>query len=227
MIPFFCMHQLTNKPYKVILFGPQGSGKGTQAHLLSRELGIPTFSMGQLIRDEIATGSEMGLRFAPIVEAGKLIADADAAFLLKRRLALPDANDGYILDGFPRDRAQAQAFNFDRPSHLIIIHIPHDVSLERLKGRLTDDKSGKIYSTRDGHIAGEKTPDGGTLFVRKDDVPEAIEKRLQIYQTETFAVIDEYVQTGIPIHHVDGLGSVEEVQKRLIDAIEQFCYVPH
>jgi adenylate kinase len=221
------MHQLTQKPYKVILFGPQGSGKGTQAHLLSEDLGIPTFSMGQLIRDEIATGSEMGKRFAPIVEEGKLIADADAAALLKRRLANPDAQDGYILDGFPRDRAQAKAFNFDRPTHLIIIHIPHDVSLDRLKGRLTDDKTGKIYSTKDGHVAGEQTPDGGTLFVRKDDVPEAIEKRLQIYQTETFAVIDEYVQTGIPIHHVDGIGTVEEVQKRLVDAIEQFCYVPH
>lgn len=220
------MHQLTNKPYKVILFGPQGSGKGTQAHLLSEEFGIPTFSMGQLIRDEIASGSDMGKRFAPIVEEGKLIADTDAADLLKRRLANPDAKDGYILDGFPRDRSQAKAFDFDRPTHLIIIHIPHDISLDRLKGRLTDDKTGKIFSTKDGHVAGEKTPDGGTLFVRKDDVPEAIEKRLQIYQTETFAVIDEYVRTGIPIHHVDGLGSVDEVHQRLVGAIEEVCSIP-
>lgn len=221
------MHQLSTKPYKVILFGPQGSGKGTQAHLLSEEFGIPTFSMGQLIRDEIAADSELGKRFSPIVAEGKLIGDQDAANLLKKRLANPDAKDGYILDGFPRDRAQAKAFDFDRPTHLIIIHIPHDVSLERLKGRLTDDKTGKIYSTKDGHVAGEKTPDGGTLFVRKDDVPEAIEKRLQIYQTETFAVIDEYVSTGIPICHVDGVGSVEQVHERLANAVESFCYVTH
>jgi len=220
------MHQLTTKPYKVILFGPQGSGKGTQAHLLSEAFGIPTFSMGQLIRDEIATGSEMGKRFAPIVEQGKLIGDQDAADLLKKRLALGDTSNGYILDGFPRDRAQAHAFDFDRPTHLIIIHIPHDESLSRLKGRLTCDKTGKIYSTKDGHVAGEHTPEGGTLFVRADDVPEAIEKRLQIYQTETFAVVDEYVGMGIPICHVDGVGTVEQVHERLANAIETFCYVP-
>ena len=221
------MRELTNKPYKVILFGPQGSGKGTQAHLLSKELGIPTFSMGQLIRDEISIGSEEGKRFAPIVEQGKLIGDIDAAELLKKRLALPDVKDGYILDGFPRSRGQAHAFAFDHPTHLIIIHIPHDESLLRLKGRLTCDKTGKIYSTKDGYVAGQTSPDGGVLFVRKDDVPEAIEKRLEIYQTETFAVIDEYVQTGVPIHHIDGLGSVEEVHKHLMDAIEQLCYVPN
>lgn len=221
------MHQHPPKPYKVILFGPQGSGKGTQAHLLSEEFDIPTFSMGQLIRDEIAMGSELGQRFAPIVEEGKLIADTDAAALLKKRLALPDVQNGYILDGFPRDRAQAKAFDFDRPTHIIIIHIPHDISLDRLKGRLTCDKTGKIYSTKDGYKAGDPSPDGGILFVRKDDVPEAIEKRLQIYQTETFAVIDEYVRTGVPIHHVDGLGTVEEVEARLIRAIEEICYVPH
>ncbi len=220
------MHQLTAKPYKVILFGPQGSGKGTQAHLLAEAFGIPTFSMGQLIRDEIATGSDMGKRFAPIVAEGKLIGDADAAALLKRRLSSLDVKDGYILDGFPRDRAQAKAFDFDRPTHLIIIHIPHDESLSRLKGRLTDDKTGKIYSMKDGHVAGEKIPEGGTLFVRADDVPEAIEKRLQIYQTETFAVVDEYVSTGIPICHVDGVGSVEQVHERLVNAVESFCYVP-
>ena len=221
------MHQLTAKPYKVILFGPQGSGKGTQAHLMSEEFGIPTFSMGQLIRDEIAAGTEAGKRFAPIVECGDLIADYDAADLLKKRLSNSDVVNGWIMDGFPRDRAQAHAFNFDQPSHLIIIHIPHDISLDRLKGRLTDDKTGRIYSTKDGHVAGEKMPEGGTLFVRADDVPEAIEKRLQTYQTETFAVIDEYVNTGIPICHVDGLGTVQEVQERLVNAIESFCYGTH
>jgi len=213
--------------YKVILFGPQGSGKGTQAHLMSEELKIPTFSMGQLIRDEIATQTEMGKRFAPIVDQGNLIDTKDAAILLKHRLDQPDTKDGWILDGFPRDQAQARAFDFDRPTHLMIIHVPHDISLERLKGRLTCDKTGKIYSMKDGYKAGDASPDGGVLFVRKDDVPEAIERRLQIYQTETFAVIDEYVRSGVPIHHIDGIGSVEDVHNRLLKAIEEVCYVPH
>jgi len=213
-----------SKPFKVILFGPQGSGKGTQAHLLAEKFNIPTFSMGQLIRDEIAADTVPGKRFAPIVERGELIPSEDAADLLKKRLSFPDVAQGYILDGFPRDATQAKTFTFDKPTHLIVIDVSKEESLNRLKGRLTCDKTGKVYSTKDGHREGEVSADGGVLFVRADDVPDSIEKRLEIYQTETASVIEEYAKSGIPICHVNGIGTVQEVQERLVNAIKSFCY---
>lgn len=204
--------------YKILLMGPQGSGKGTQAEFLARELKIPTFGMGQLIREEFATGSDFGKKLNDIITPGNLISDVDSAHLLRLRLAKPDTARGYILDGYPRNIAQYNQFTFDAPTHVIVIDIPREESLCRLGGRLTCKKCSKVGSIKDGLKAGDRCEScGGEWYQRTDDTPSAIERRLEIYQNDTLPVIEKYV--GIA-QRVDGVGTVEEVAGRIKKALE-------
>lgn len=208
-------------PIKILLLGPQGSGKGTQAKILERELHVPAFSMGQLLRDEVATGSELGREIDAVIKDGNLTSDVTAAKVLQARLAKPDAQDGYVLDGYPRSLEQAKAFTFDKPTHVIVIEIPKDESMKRLSGRLTCFKCGRIYSTNDGHKAGAACPTcGGKLEVRKDDTLEAIERRLKIYDEETEPLIAVYGGQGL-VRRIDGVGTVEEIHNRIVRALER------
>lgn len=200
---------------KILLMGPQGSGKGTQAERLSAKFGIPFFGTGQLIREEVASGSELGEKLKAIILRGELITDVDAAFLLKRRLQKPDTQNGYILDGYPRNLSQYWAFDFDTPTHVVVIDIPREESLKRLGGRLTCRACNKVASINDGIKPGDTCACGGQWFQRDDDTPEAITRRLEIYENDTAPVIAEYAKKGI-VHHVDGVGSVEEVFKRMV-----------
>jgi adenylate kinase len=206
-----------NTKLKILMMGPQGSGKGTQADLLSESLGIPSFGMGQLIRDEIATGSDYGIKLHAIIVGGNLISDTDAAGLLKLRLAREDAAKGYILDGYPRNSAQFNAFDFDTPTHVIVIDITRAESLKRLGGRLTCQSCGKVSSLHLGTNAGDPCLCGGQFVVRDDDRPEAIARRLEIYQNDTRPVIERYQNL---VHHIDGVGSIEQVHERIVHAIQ-------
>lgn len=200
--------------YKILLIGSQGSGKGTQAELLSKNLNIPPISMGQLLRDEIAKGSEFGIKFDAILHAGELVSDEDAAQVLQARLMQPDTKDGYILDGYPRNYSQFKAFDFDQPTHMLVLDIPKEESVRRLAGRLTCNKCAKVYRVSQGHYADDNCVCGGILFQRDDDTPEAIARRLQVYEEDTQPVIDEYEKQGI-VKHIDGVGSIEEVSGRI------------
>jgi len=203
--------------HKILLMGPQGSGKGTQAEKLSVQLNIPAFGMGQLLRDEIASGSELGEKFDAILKRGELVSDEDAAQMLKRRLAKPDTQNGYILDGYPRNLSQFAAFDFDTPTHVLVIDVPREESLKRLGGRLTCRACGKVGALKDGIKPGDQCTCGGEWYQRDDDTPAAIERRLAIYEKDTSPVIEKY---GELVRHVDGLGSVEEVFQRIIKVIE-------
>ncbi|MCR4314127.1 MAG: nucleoside monophosphate kinase [Candidatus Uhrbacteria bacterium] len=202
---------------KILLMGPQGSGKGTQAEKLSAHLGIPAFAMGQLIRDEVATGSAYGRKLEEIINVGDLVSDTDAAGLLKLRLERPDTQNGYILDGYPRNLSQYAAFDFDTPTHVIVIDVPRDESLKRVGGRLTCRGCGRVASIKDGIVkSGGACACGGEWYQRDDDTPEAIERRLEIYEKDTSPVIEKY--NGL-VKHVDGLGSVEEVFERILKVL--------
>ncbi|MBI4713921.1 nucleoside monophosphate kinase [Candidatus Uhrbacteria bacterium] len=204
--------------HKILLMGPQGSGKGTQAEKLSTKLGVPAFGMGQLIREEVATGSETGKKLEAISNQGLLVSDEDAARLLKLRLQKPDTQNGYILDGYPRNLSQFMAFDFDTPTHVIVIDIPRDESLKRLGGRLTCSACGKVGSVHNGIKVGDSCSCGGKWTQRDDDKPEAINRRLEIYENDTAPVITEYEKNGI-VRRVDGVGSLEEVFGRIIGVI--------
>ena len=199
--------------YKLLIMGPQGSGKGTQAEKLSTHLGVPAFGMGQLLRDEIASGSELGQKFDAILKRGDLVSDTDAAQMLKRRLQKPDTQDGYILDGYPRNLSQYAAFNFDTPTHVVVIDVPREESLKRLGGRLTCRACGKVAAMSNGIRPDDRCACGGEWYQRDDDTPAAIERRLEIYEKDTSPVIEKY---GGLVRHIDGLGSLEEVFARIV-----------
>ena len=201
--------------HKILLMGPQGCGKGTQAERLSKKFNIPAFGTGQLIREEVAFGSEFGKKLNAIILRGELISDIDAAYLLKRRLEKPDAINGYVLDGYPRNLSQLAAFDFDTPTHVIVIDVPRAESLKRLSGRLTCRACNKIGSIHNGIKPGDTCECGGKWYQRDDDTQEAITRRLEIYEKDTSPVIAEYDKKGI-VHHVDGMGSVEEVLGRIL-----------
>jgi adenylate kinase len=181
--------------HKILILGPQGSGKGTQANILSEVLNIPALSMGQLLRNEIASGSDLGNEISSIINQGNLVSDDLALQILKKRLFQPDAENGYILDGYPRNKAQQEAYStFDSPTEVLVIQVPRDESVSRLLKR--------------AEIEG-----------RADDTQELIEKRLNIYTEQTQPIIDMYKQQGV-VKEVDGIGTIEEIAKRIKETIE-------
>lgn len=207
---------------KIIILGPQGSGKGTQAEILSKVLNIPAVSMGALLRDVVASGSETGRQIKSYLDNGELVPDEVALDVVKSRLDQPDATLGWVLDGFPRVMAQAELFlRFFQPSHVVLLEIPDSQSIERLSGRVQCDKCRRGFQLK--HVppknVGKCDYCGGNLIHRSDDVSEVIKQRLEIYHQETEPVAKMFDDLGI-LYRVDGSGTIEEVAgqvKRIFD----------
>lgn len=175
---------------KILILGPQGSGKGTQAVRLSQKLNIPAISMGELLRDEVASGSELAQTISSYIDQGQLVPDDLALEVLKQRLNKEDAAKGYILDGYPRNLEQYAVFEvYDQPTAVLIIDVPREESVRRLLHR--------------AEVEG-----------RKDDTLEVIKERLRIYHEETEPVIEKYAESGI-VYNIDGVGTMEEVEERI------------
>lgn len=201
--------------YKILLLGPQGSGKGTQAQLLSKKLGVPALAMGQLLRDEVALGSDVGKKVDGILKSGNLVSDEVAAEVLQARLSRPDAVNGYVLDGYPRNLKQYAAFTFDAPTHVIVIEVPREESLNRLGGRLTCSSCGTVASMKDGAKENDACACGGKFIRRDDDTEAAINRRLDIYDNDTTPMLQKFEERGV-LCRVDGIGSIEEVQEKIL-----------
>jgi adenylate kinase len=185
----------------VLLFGPQGSGKGTQAKRISAEHGVPHVSTGDMFRAAIARETPLGLRVKPILESGELVPDELTIGLIHERLAEDDAHAGFVLDGFPRNIAQAKALDdllaaLERPlSAVLEFELPDEVSLERLLGRAADEG-------------------------RADDTPETIARRLEIYHRETAPLSEHYRATGkLSVLHADR--SIDQVWAEIERALSQ------
>ena len=184
----------------LLVLGPQGSGKGTQAQRLSADHGIPHVSTGDMFRAAIAAGTDLGRRVEPILAAGELVPDELTVALIRERLSQPDAARGFVLDGFPRNLAQAEELDamlaeIGRTLDAILFFdIPDGVALERLLGRAEEE-------------------------ARHDDRPEAIERRLEIYHEQTEPVVERYRTTGklVPLHAARSVG---EVAAEIADALE-------
>ncbi|MBO0688382.1 MAG: adenylate kinase [Candidatus Dormibacteraeota bacterium] len=211
----------------LLLYGPPGSGKGTQAGFLRDRLGIPQIATGDMLRAEAAKGSELGIRARAIMDRGDLVPDDVMVGVVDRRLREPDAARGFILDGFPRTLPQARALDgvmssLGRLFHRILyLYVDEEELVERLSDRWLCPKDGRTYSARGNPPAeGNRCPiDGTELVQREDDRPEAARRRIQVYLRDTLPVLDYYRPRGI-VSEVDGRGDVEDVRERVLAAIE-------
>ena len=208
---------------KIIFLGAPGAGKGTKAEIVAKRLGIPTISTGAIIREALKNGTEMGIKAKKFIEAGELVPDDVVIGIIKERLAKSDCQNGFILDGFPRTVPQAEALDsmgieLDR---VVSIEVPDEVIVERMSGRRVCAKCGATY-----HTVYNPSSDGVNcdkckveLTIRKDDAPEVVKSRLEVYHSTTEPLKEFYSKKG-SLKLVDGVGSVDEISYRTIKVLE-------
>ena len=207
---------------KLIFFGPPGAGKGTQAALLAETLGVPTISTGNIIREEIAAGSELGAAAQQAINEGKLLADEIVIEIIRTRLAKPDCAGGFILDGFPRTIAQAEGLCgmgivIDK---VIDIEVADDVLIKRMSGRRVCLKCGATY-----HLENNPSPAGDRcgvcgepLSVREDDREEVVRERVEVFHRQTEPLQAYYRDKGI-LFPVDGSASIGEIASEIVGIV--------
>ncbi|GHV40153.1 adenylate kinase [Spirochaetia bacterium] len=197
----------------LIFLGPPGAGKGTLAARAVDILKLPHISTGAIFRSAIAAKSPLGLKVKAIIDAGKLVDDATTIELVKERLAQDDAKKGYILDGFPRTIPQAEALaGFSGVDKVVNFDLPDSPVLERLGGRRVCRKCGFNYHALFNPPKKEGVCDacGGEVYIRDDDKPEAVQKRLEVYRDQTAPLIDFYRKKGVLVD-VDASPEVDKV----------------
>ena len=208
---------------KLILLGAPGAGKGTQAEVISEHLHIPTISTGNIIREALKSGTAMGLKAKEFIEAGKLVPDDVVIGIIQDRLAQPDCQHGFILDGFPRTIPQAEALDcmgvvIDR---VIDIEVDDDVIAQRVSGRRVCQGCGASYHVDYKQPAQEGVCDrcGDTLVQRKDDHPDTVKERLQVYLEQTEPLKHYYSQQG-KLYVVEGQEEVADTTRLTLAAVE-------
>jgi adenylate kinase len=212
----------------VIFLGPPGAGKGTQAKRVAQRYNVPHLSTGDMLRDAVARGTELGRLAKPIMERGELVPDDIVMGMVEERLSRPDAVQGFIFDGFPRTIPQAEELDeilkrrgFSKPL-VVEFHVSPDVLLRRLAGRWTCSTGGETYNVfeRPPKVTGVCDRDGGKLVQRSDDRPEVVKERLAAYERQTKPLDDYYRKKGV-LEVVDGTASVEEVSRALAEIIKR------
>ncbi len=207
---------------KLIFLGPPGAGKGTLAVKVVELLGVPQISTGAIFRAAIAEKSPLGLKVKGIIDAGKLVDDETTIALVKERLAMDDVQKGYILDGFPRTIAQAEALaEFSAVDKVVNFDIPDSGVIERLSGRLVCRKCGFNFHAVFNKPSKDGICDycGGEVYVRDDDKPEAIKKRLEVYRDQTAPLIDYYRKKGLLVD-IDASSMVDKILINFKKALE-------
>jgi adenylate kinase len=212
---------------RLALLGPPGAGKGTQARLLAQERGIPQISTGDLLRDAVRHHTPTGIEAKRYMERGLLAPDELVLRVVAERMGEEDAANGFILDGFPRTRAQAQALddmlalNRQELSCALVLEVSDEIIIKRISGRRVCKNCGAMYHVifdppRNADLCNQCN---GELYQREDDKEDTVRMRLEQYATETKPLLQYYEEKGILIR-IDGSGPIGEVHRRLIDALQ-------
>ena len=206
----------------LILLGAPGAGKGTQAELLVQKLSIPAISTGNMLREAMANGTELGKKAKQYMDEGSLVPDELILGIVADRVAQPDCQNGFILDGVPRTLAQAEALDAKgvRIDHVVSIEIDDSVIEGRMTGRRVCGKCGASYHVTANPPKSEGICDqcGSELMIRKDDAPETVRKRLSVYHETTEVLKDYYAKTG-KLCLVEGNQSIEGALQDILKAI--------
>ncbi len=214
---------MTDSAIRLLVFGRQGAGKGTQAARLATHFGIPHISTGDMLRAAVKEGTELGKRAKSVMDAGQLVSDEIMLGLIEERLAEPDAKPGWLLDGFPRTAPQAEALlgmvGTDGIDLAINLEVPEDIVVERISSRRVCSECGAIYSVKSPPaVDGVCDKCGGQVVQRDDDTEESVRKRLSLYNEQTEPLLALFDELGLLVN-VDGVGDAAEISQRLIALI--------
>lgn len=215
-------------PVYIVLLGPPGAGKGTQAQIVSQELGLPHVSSGDIFRENLKAQTDLSKMAKGYIERGELVPDDVTIEMIRERLSRPDCQPGALLDGFPRTPAQAEAL-----SEMLVdfggsvdavpyINVPEQTLIERLTGRWTCRAHGHIFHAvyNPPQESGICDHDGSELYQREDDKAETVTRRIRVYLEQTMPLIEYYRQLGVLID-LDGAQSIDEVTQRLLAALRE------
>lgn len=213
---------------RAVLVGPPGAGKGTQAQILAAELSIPKVSTGDIFRANVGGGTELGKQAKEYMDRGDLVPDEVTNAMVRSRLAEPDAREGFLLDGFPRNVAQAETLDsmlvdLDRRLDAVLeLRVETEEVVQRLSGRRTCRKCGHVQHVAYDPPAVDGVCDrcGGELIQRDDDHEETIRRRLEVYQEQTAPLVSFYAERGLLVA-IQAVGPVEEVTARALDALRE------
>jgi len=212
---------------RIILLGPPGAGKGTQAQVITEKYGIPQISTGDMLRAAVKAETELGLQAKNVMESGGLVSDDLIIALVKERITLADCVNGFLFDGFPRTIPQAQALvdaGIDIDC-VLEVYVEDEEIVSRLSGRRVHEASGRVYHIEHNppKEAGKDDVTGEPLVQRSDDTEETVRNRLKVYHDQTEPLVafyqDSKINQSAIYSRVDGVGSLEDVRERVLDAL--------
>ena len=216
---------------RIILLGPPGAGKGTQAAFIKEHWRIPQISTGDMLRAAVKAGTPLGLEAKSVMDAGQLVSDNLIINLVKERLTENDCANGYLFDGFPRTIPQADAL---KDAHVAVdfvleIDVPAEEIIKRISGRRVHEASGRVYHVEyhPPKVEGKDDETGDALIQRDDDKEETVRKRLEVYQAQTRPLVDYYgnwATSGDALapkyRKISGVGSLEDIRARILDVLK-------
>lgn len=216
---------------RLILIGPPGAGKGTQAAFIKERFAIPQISTGDMLRAAVKAGTPLGLKAKSVMESGALVSDDIILGLMEERLAQPDCKNGFLLDGFPRTIPQAEALKKTGiPIDFVLeISVPDDEIVRRISGRRVDPVSGRTYHIvyNPPKVEGKDDVTGDPLIQRDDDKEDVVRHRLEVYHNQTEALVKFYGdlaksgdKTTPQYRAISGLGTIDEITARVFDALK-------
>ena len=214
---------------QIVLFGPPGAGKGTQAKFISEQYNIPHVSTGDILRENVREGTALGKKAKTYMDKGELVPDAVLIDIIKERIQKPDTRKGFLFDGFPRTIPQAESLDEilddinKKLDAIVNIDVGTSELVKRLSGRLTCRNCGATYNIRTNPPKVDSICDacGGELYQRADDTEAAIKNRIAVYKKQTAPLIDYYKKKGILVD-IDGEREIDEVRSDIMKALERF-----